>query len=268
MPYTPITDADPISPIENLINPRFVQAYTDFAAADTAVTAERQIRTYKWATATQRNAQTGMSEGDIGDQADADQRWRYSGSAWVNITNGLFPVVPTSVAGTGVTVGASGKITATNATNASGITVNGCFSAAYDNYLIVIDQTSVSASGVLSMQYTVSGTPTTTGYDYGSLFGLNTTASYSTSLNGSSFNISNAASLLNLRMEVRGPFLTRETQALYQFGNLNNPGVATAMTVMQAMASQRATTSFDGFKISISAGNATLSIRIYGYNNN
>ena len=52
-------------------------------AADTAITDVRQIRTYKVADATARAALTGMTEGDIADQASNDSRWRYSGTAWV-----------------------------------------------------------------------------------------------------------------------------------------------------------------------------------------
>ena len=48
---------------------------------------------------------------------------------------GLKLIVPTSVAGSGVSVSASGKVTFTAATSVS---VNGCFSATYDNYLIVV----------------------------------------------------------------------------------------------------------------------------------
>lgn len=44
----------------------------------------RAIRTFKWANATERSAQTGMTEGDYGDQADNATLYRYDGSAWVS----------------------------------------------------------------------------------------------------------------------------------------------------------------------------------------
>jgi hypothetical protein len=47
---------------------------------------------------------------------------------------GLKLIVPSSVAGSGVSVSASGKVTFTAATTVS---INGVFSATYDNYLIV-----------------------------------------------------------------------------------------------------------------------------------
>lgn len=42
------------------------------------------IRTFKWANATERSAQTGMTEGDYGDQADNATLYRYDGAAWVS----------------------------------------------------------------------------------------------------------------------------------------------------------------------------------------
>lgn len=55
------------------------------ADAEADQVAVRAIQTYKWANAAARTAQTGMSEGDIGDQADTDVQYRYSGSAWAAV---------------------------------------------------------------------------------------------------------------------------------------------------------------------------------------
>ena len=48
---------------------------------------------------------------------------------------GLKLIVPSSVTGSGVSVSASGKVSFTAATSVS---VNGCFSSTYDNYLVVV----------------------------------------------------------------------------------------------------------------------------------
>lgn len=50
-------------------------------------------RIYKWANATARAAQTGMTEGDLGDQADTNEIYRYSGSAW-QLVGGLPTTAP------------------------------------------------------------------------------------------------------------------------------------------------------------------------------
>jgi hypothetical protein len=48
---------------------------------------------------------------------------------------GLVKVIPTSVAGSGVTLGATGTVTFAASTSVS---INGCFSALYSNYRVVI----------------------------------------------------------------------------------------------------------------------------------
>lgn len=77
--FTPVTGSD-TSSWKALIN-----------ALVTALNSIVGQRTYKWANAAARGAQTGMSEGDVGDQADTDIRYRYSGSAW-EYSAGKLPV--------------------------------------------------------------------------------------------------------------------------------------------------------------------------------
>lgn len=78
-------------------SPGFIEYYTNsdldpipdgFASLATSVNAalgglitdERQLRSYRWATATQRNAQVGMQPGDTGYQVDIGARFTYHGS--------------------------------------------------------------------------------------------------------------------------------------------------------------------------------------------
>lgn len=122
----------------------------------------REIQTYKWANATERGSQTGMTEGDVGDQADTNQRWRYSGSAWVNVTTGLVPIIPTSVAGAGVTLGADGVVTFTGATT---VNVNGVF-AAGKRYRVFVQSTNPTAQDTL-MRLRLAGTDATAASSYG-----------------------------------------------------------------------------------------------------
>lgn len=74
MAITPVSASDPVAPLENLFNAGYTQI-------DTLVS-NRAIQTYKWANQAARLAQTGMTEGDIGDQQDTDVTYRYSGAAW------------------------------------------------------------------------------------------------------------------------------------------------------------------------------------------
>lgn len=71
------------------------ESATQATSVDTALTTfsnSRAIRTYKWADAAARAVQTGMTEGDIGDQADTDVTYRYNGTSWVliGVTPGSF----------------------------------------------------------------------------------------------------------------------------------------------------------------------------------
>jgi hypothetical protein len=70
---------------------------------------------------------------------------------------GLKLIVPSSVAGSGVSVSASGKVTFTAA---SSISVNGCFNSSYDNYLIVI-RGKISAITQLEFRMRASGSDAT-----------------------------------------------------------------------------------------------------------
>lgn len=237
---------------------------TDLGNDFTAFAATRQIQTYKWANAAARTAQAGMSEGDVGDQADTDQRWRYSGAAWVNITNGLFPVVPTSVVN--ATLSASGKVTASAV---SSFSVNGCFTAAYENYLIKFDLTT-AAAGALSGLLRASGTDSTTGYDSQRLTASSTaTPSAAQSLNIGSWplTVAGLASRGVGNLELFSPMQAASTAGMVSAGQTPNP-MTTAAVLISSLIQHRPSTAYDGLTITASTGAMTGSIRIYGFNNN
>lgn len=75
--------------------------------------------------------------------------------------SGLKLIVPSSVSGSGVSVSASGKVTFTAATSVS---VNGVFSATYDNYLIVM-RVSASTNNAILTRLRASGSDAS-GTDY------------------------------------------------------------------------------------------------------
>jgi hypothetical protein len=87
---------------------------------------------------------------------------------------GLKLIVPTSVAGSGVSVSASGKVTFTATTT---VNVNGCFTSTYDNYLVVM-RGSTDAGRTMRMRLRASGTDATgTNYTIQSLSADSTTVS-------------------------------------------------------------------------------------------
>jgi hypothetical protein len=75
---------------------------------------------------------------------------------------GLKLIVPSSVAGSGVSVSASGKVTFTAATT---ISINGCFSATYDNYLVVMRSVASTGTG-LDIRMRLAGTDNSTANSY------------------------------------------------------------------------------------------------------
>jgi len=188
-------------------------------------------------------------------------------NAIIGVVNaqGLTSVIPTGVVGSGVSVGASGKVTFTGA---SSISVKGCFTSTYDNYLVIIDQDSATSPGAMTIQYTVAGTATVTGYDGEEITAINATPGATPVVNAASIAITNTTTLGVAELRVRSPFRAVATLCLADFFSTNNPGTAAALTKFNYGFSQRATTQFDGFLLTVSAGTATGSIRVYGFNNN
>lgn len=166
---------------------------------------------------------------------------------------GLKLIVPTSVAGSGVSVSASGKVTFTAATSVS---VNGCFSSTYDNYLIVSQSVcSVDVNGYLRLRS--SGTDATTNYTRQILRVTSTT------VQGLRGNDAIVNSLYTERegnhFYVYGPHLSQATAvrsvtALAQGGALIYD---TAMTHSTA-------SSYDGFTYFPGTGNITGTLTVYG----
>jgi hypothetical protein len=77
---------------DNLFSPDSIGMFGQFVSDLAAMQASVQValnalsmRSYKWANSSERNAQTGMTEGDLGFQKDTLVTYVYSGGAWRNI---------------------------------------------------------------------------------------------------------------------------------------------------------------------------------------
>ena len=188
--------------------------------------------------------------GDVYTQAQSDARF-------VNKSvGGLTLVVPTSV--TGGTVSANGEISIGSAV--SSITINGVFSATYDNYRVVVN--GVDGPSVVNFNLTFPGA--TSGY-YGSHYYDN----YAGGTTGT--DRSNNASFLrvgvmgtqddaNTSFDIYNPFIAKRTAISGSYY-----GDAYTGWFGGTLAN---TTSYTGFIIS--PGSSTMSggkIRVYGYNN-
>jgi hypothetical protein len=183
--------------------------------------------------------------------------------------SGLVIITPTSVSGTGVT--SSGGLISVSA--ATTITVNGVFSAAYDNYRIVITLVSSAAAAISSnFRLTASGTPDSTAgnYYYASTGRVSdgSATSDSSGTTATRFVIGSSGTglgQLGTSIDLFNPFAAQRASLSTQYSYFNTPTLFYSFNLMGAMT---VTTSYDGFEISTgTATTQTGSIRVYGYQN-
>lgn len=171
---------------------------------------------------------------------------------------GLKLIVPTSVAGSGVSVSASGKVTFTTAAT---ITANGVFSSTYDNYLIVIRST-VSTDVNVGLRLVASGTPAT-GSDYArqGLFAADTsvTASRSTSQTIGLFQDFGGSNTNGAHLYLYGPALAQPTA--YRGVGLR---ATSGAYIADYAGTHSLSTAYDGIYIAPHTGNMTGALTIYG----
>jgi hypothetical protein len=160
----------------------------------------------------------------------------------------------------------SGLVYVTSATigsAVSSVTVSNCFSSTYNGYFVTIHGGTTSAADEnISLQLTVGGTASTTGY-YG-------TALYA--VFGSVFQTQTANNATNVQYAGG-----TDSRAILQL-QIFNPNVATSTTMFGPFIRQilagtisyihRVNTAYDGFKIAPSSGTLTGgTITVYGYRN-
>jgi len=144
-------------------------------------------------------------------------------------------IVPTSVAvgsGSG-SVGTSGAVTFSGA---SSISLNGCFSSAYDNYKILLELTG-STNNVATMRMRVGGVD-------------NSSANYwNNRVYGQATSVTS-----------QGPTSADTSfSAVGEFGFYQHSHLKTGQTTV--------TTSYDGFTLIVNTGTMSGTVRVYGYKN-
>lgn len=179
--------------------------------------------------------------------------------------NGQSLIIPTSVAGAGVSVGATGKVTFAAAT---AVSVNGCFSGTYDNYLIVLDANTSNAVSI-DFRVRVAGVNETAAvYFWQGMTGLGAVVSAASAAGVTSIPITPA--LANAAQQrgtllVQSPAATVATWADGSFTGVNT--TSAAPTKNQRGGFVNNATSYDGFTVYVSAGTVTGSLRVYGLTN-
>ena len=171
---------------------------------------------------------------------------------------GLTAIVPASVAGTGVTVSAGGKV---SFTGTQSISINGCFSSTYENYMIVVATASAAASASLSLKMRLAGVDAATNYN----------------INKSELNSGGAQTNTNLAAQTSAPFSRTGSGGGSTKAEMFAPALATATRVITlttdadffsstSWVSHTTATAYDGLTITTTQ-NITGTIRVLGYNN-
>jgi hypothetical protein len=174
---------------------------------------------------------------------------------------GMRLVVPTSVAvgsGSG-SVGTSGTVTFSGA---SSVSLNGCFTSIYDNYKILINISSASASSSVFMRLRASGTDNSGATVYQRSGYASTPSSLSNSYAAASSwfvgALNNGVSQ-KVPMEILDPFKTIATAGyLTTFDQPTNNSNGLNMVHIDG-------TSFDGFTLFTGTGTITGTVSVYGY---
>lgn len=182
-------------------------------------------------------------------------------------SGGLIQVVPTSVAvgsGSG-SVDANGAVTFSSV---SSISINGCFSATYDNYKLMVNITVASADTYLYARLRASGSDITTS-NYNSAviqaaFGSTTLGNDAGGTSQSAWNrfgwLQSGTIAVDIPTEICNPFLSART-SFQNFNSRSGYGHQTAGGTFNT------TTTADGITIYPLSGTISGTIRVYGYRN-
>ena len=179
---------------------------------------------------------------------------------------GLTQVVPTGVAGTGVSVGPRGKVTFAN--TATNIDLQGIFSATFDDYFLIFHSRS-SVTSISAQLLDNTNTPNTAAnYDAQVIIGTGASAVVAQGLAGTNWGLSaTSASIQDMEFRVFSPNLAEETRALVHSTSTSNPMTATAAVAERGLM-HRLTAQYTGLRISLFAAGPVGSVRVYGYNPN
>lgn len=173
----------------------------------------------------------------------------------------LWQVIPTSVAGTGVSVNAAGLVSFSSSPT---VTVNGCFTSAYRRYRLVVDIT--TAANIVGMRLRASGSDdSTSNYDRQTLQGTVATASAANAVGQTSWG--NLAILSASHTEGSAEFVLYNPQRAARTrltGTVYSSDATTATAAATIGARHRATTQFDGFTLIPGSGNITGTLKVYG----
>lgn len=177
-------------------------------------------------------------------------------------TPGLKRVVPTSVAGSGVSFdNETGLVTFSASTSVS---LNGCFTSSFRNYLIIANVTAKSAESNVQMRMRLSGTDASGATDYTYQRTFSNAATVTTARVVSNFWELEAGVLATADIEAKvfSPMLAERTR-------INSLAVSsTDLSIYTSTVGGRhlQSTAYDGMSLVPTSGNMTGTLKVYGYN--
>lgn len=188
-------------------------------------------------------------------------------NAIINAINplGQALMLPTSIAvGSGTSsLSALGKVTFTGA---SSVSLNGCFTATFDNYDIILDISASSASSGGGIRLRAGGTDdASANYVFLQAFAAGSTMTVGTGSGQTQWGFAAAAGTEHMsKITICAPFIARATKAQVATDTwtTTTPNAQTRSTLRMTL-----TNSYDGFSVIPSTGTITGTLRVYGWNN-
>lgn len=210
-------------------------------------------------------APVAVAQGDSVFRTDLGYAEIYDGSAWVRVGKpGLIQITPTSVSGTGVTVGPTGLVSLSATTNAAPAIVSGAFLSQFKQVKILLDLSNATAFG-LQFQLRAGATTNTVSYYRTSHRAVGTTPSAVQTLNSSGWEMVVAiVGQQVLELTVTSAAAAAVTHAVLHTESTDTPMTAAAGIGVAAL-QHNVATAFDGFVLTPSAGTMSGTVAIYGY---
>lgn len=182
-------------------------------------------------------------------------------SVWTASAPGMVLLTPTSIAhsGTSASIGANGQVTFTAVTSLS---LNGVFSASYDNYVIAFGPLSQTVDANTSVRLRASGTDNSTAnsYTYQTLNAVNTAISASRSTTNAGILATQGSTLRNgTVVYLYGPYLAQPTSVRTVSGSsyLN-------ASITDLVFTHNQSTAYDGITLWPASGNMSGTLTVMG----
>jgi len=182
---------------------------------------------------------------------------------------GLAKIVPSSVA-VGSGTGSADSLGTVTFTGASSVSLNGVFSSTYDNYVFVVNLTSVTTDNDSFIRLRTGGTDNTASVYGGAVSYMNSASSSGSASFGATQSywttqyMASAHTAGEFIMNIFNPYLARQTGATGHQVRHNSSSTGDVESRLGSFV-HGAATSFDSLTYGRATGTATGTIQIYGY---